>query len=73
MKKPAVILLAATASLLPGACSSRSGPSVPTCTIAPPTLSDWHLHASGTQLLDTSNRVVFLRGVDAGGRSKLPP
>jgi endoglycosylceramidase len=31
------------------------------------------LHAEGTTLHDALGRVVVLRGVDAGGRSKLPP
>lgn len=43
------------------------------CTLAPPQLSDWRLHADGTLLRDALGRVVFLRGVDAGGRSKWAP
>jgi endoglycosylceramidase len=36
-------------------------------------LSDWHLHTDGTALRDTLGRVVFLRGVNAGERSKFAP
>lgn len=37
------------------------------------TPGDWRLHADGTELKDGLGRVVFLRGVDAGGRSKFAP
>jgi endoglycosylceramidase len=43
------------------------------CTIAPPRPSDWRLHADGTVLRDALGRAVFLRGVNAGGRSKFAP
>jgi endoglycosylceramidase len=43
------------------------------CTITPPTPNDWRLHADGTLLRDELGRVVLLRGVDAGGRSKFAP
>jgi endoglycosylceramidase len=49
-----------------------SGPAG-SCSITPPTLSDWRLHADGTLFRDSAERVVFLRGVDAGGRSKFAP
>jgi endoglycosylceramidase len=42
------------------------------CTISPPTV-DFRLVASGTEFHDSLGRVVFLRGVDAGGRSKFAP
>ena len=43
------------------------------CTVAAPAPPDWRLHADGTALKDGLGRVVFLRGVDAGGRSKFSP
>ncbi len=44
-----------------------------TCVIAPPTPVDWRLAADGTRLRDGLGRIVFLRGVNAGGRSKFAP
>ena len=44
-----------------------------TCTIPAPAPSSWRLVADGTQFRDALGRVVFLRGVDAGGRSKFAP
>jgi endoglycosylceramidase len=43
------------------------------CSLALPTPSDWRLVADGTEFKDALGRVVFLRGVDAGGRSKFAP
>ncbi len=43
------------------------------CVITPPTPSDWYLHADGTLFRDSLNRVVTLRGVDSGERSKFWP
>ena len=43
------------------------------CTIVPPAPPDWRLRADGTVLRDGLGRIVFLRGVDAGGRSKFAP
>src|SRR5580700_447869 len=43
------------------------------CVITPPAPSDWRLQADGQVLRDALGRVVFLRGVDAGGRSKFAP
>ncbi len=43
------------------------------CSITPPVLPSSRLHADGTTLRDALGRVVILRGVDAGGRSKLTP
>jgi endoglycosylceramidase len=36
-------------------------------------VTDWRLHTDGVVLRDSLGRVVFLRGVNAGGRSKLAP
>ncbi len=65
------------------ACHSSSSPSSPTapvdsgppgsCAVTAPTLADWRIHADGTLFRDASDRVVFLRGVNAGGRSKFAP
>ena len=65
----------AALALVPGAaamvsCSSHAGR---VCTIAPPAPPDWRLAADGTVFRDGLGRVVFLRGVDAGGRSKFAP
>jgi endoglycosylceramidase len=43
------------------------------CSIARPTPSTWRLHADGTLFRDALDRIVILRGVDAGGRSKFAP
>jgi endoglycosylceramidase len=53
--------------------STPAPPPGDTCEIALPALSDHHLHADGTLLRDALGRVVALRGVNAGGHSKLPP
>src|SRR5580698_8522627 len=66
----------ATAALLSACNGSSSGTQVLTatpCTLTPPSPPDWRLQADGTLLLDGLGRVVFLRGVDAGGRSKFAP
>jgi endoglycosylceramidase len=55
------------------AASPDAGPAPPTCTITPPVTSDWRLVADGTSFRDGLGRVVFLRGVNAGERSKLAP
>jgi endoglycosylceramidase len=44
-----------------------------TCTLQAPVLSSSRLAAQGTKLVDALGRTVFLRGVDAGGRSKFAP
>ncbi len=44
-----------------------------TCALERPTPADWRLRADGTRLRDALGRVVFLRGVNMGGHSKLPP
>ena len=43
------------------------------CVATAPTLAHRRLRASGTVLIDAAGRQVLLRGVNAGGRSKLPP
>jgi endoglycosylceramidase len=57
------------------ACSSSSptAPVARTCSIAQPAPSDWRLRADGTRLRDALGRVVVLRGLNAGGRSKFAP
>lgn len=70
------LLTTSVASLLvalsPGCDSSGTQPPHP-CTLAPPQLTDWRLNTDGTLLRDALGRIVFLRGVDAGGRSKWAP
>jgi endoglycosylceramidase len=71
----AVLFASASSAACALGCNS-SGTVVPTgraCTIAPLAPPDWRLHTDGTQLKDGLGRVVFLRGVNAGGRSKLAP
>jgi endoglycosylceramidase len=63
--------LALLAALCPR-CDSGPPPGR-TCTISPPSPADWRLVASGTNLRDSQGRVVSLRGVNAGGRSKFAP
>ncbi len=45
----------------------------PVCRLSAPQPSDWRLVADGTSLKDGLGRTVFLRGVNAGGRSKFAP
>jgi endoglycosylceramidase len=45
----------------------------PVCTLVAPRPPDWRLVADGTTLKDGLGRLVFLRGVNAGGRSKFAP
>ena len=45
----------------------------PRCAIPVPELQDWRLDTDGTLLRDKLGRIVLLRGVNAGGRSKLAP
>jgi endoglycosylceramidase len=66
-------LLATLTALAFPACDSAGATLPHTCTLAPPVLTDWHLHTDGTVLRDALGRVVFLRGVDGGGRSKFSP
>ncbi|HEY3817381.1 MAG TPA: cellulase family glycosylhydrolase [Polyangiaceae bacterium] len=67
------LLAIATAALLSACYSSSGARLVQTCTLTPPSPPDWRLRADGTLLRDGLGRVVFLRGVDAGGRSKFSP
>jgi endoglycosylceramidase len=55
------------------ACDSAGTQLPSVCTLALPSAPDWRLQAEGTVLRDGLGRAVFLRGVDAGGRSKLAP
>ena len=52
--------------------SSSSAPVARTCTIDVPVV-DWRLRADGTRFRDGLGRIVVLRGVNAGGRSKFAP
>jgi endoglycosylceramidase len=62
----------AAATLISG-CYSSSGTQVASpCTLTPPA-TGWRLVADGTALRDSAGRAVFLRGVNAGGRSKFAP
>lgn len=65
-------LCAATTALVP-ACDSAGTQYAQACVIPPPTPPDWRLVTDGTLLRDGLGRVVFLRGVNAGGRSKFAP
>ncbi len=79
MKSPrlASVAVMTGALLFSVACGTSSGgpsaASAPTCTIARPAVADWRLSASGMTFRDGHGRVVFLRGVDGGGRSKFAP
>ena len=70
----AVLACAPLAASLP-ACSKSNGaaPVTRQCTIDALDATDWHLRADGTLLRDAHDRVIALRGVDGGGRSKLTP
>jgi endoglycosylceramidase len=77
MKRLARIAVAVCALAGAGACGS-AGPDArgtvgPECTVAAPTPPDWRLVADGMRLTDGLGRTVFLRGVNAGGRSKFAP
>jgi endoglycosylceramidase len=43
------------------------------CSLTAPTPPDTRLHADGVKLKDSLGRIVVLRGVNAGGRSKFAP
>ncbi|WP_153823709.1 cellulase family glycosylhydrolase [Polyangium spumosum] len=70
------LLLALSTSLLL-ACGSTDPPAAlpdaPRCEIALPAPEDHRLVTDGALLRDALGRVVFLRGVNAGGRSKFAP
>jgi endoglycosylceramidase len=69
----AVALSAAAYGAAVGGCSSRATVPSQSCSLALPAPPDWRLHADGTVLRDSLGRTVFLRGVNAGGRSKVAP
>jgi endoglycosylceramidase len=52
-------------------CGTADAPRM--CALAPPDDADGRLTADGTLLRDRAGRVVTLRGVNAGGRSKFAP
>ena len=70
-------LLALSVSLPLVACGSTDEPAAlpdaPRCEIALPAPPDHRLAPDGTVLRDALGRIVFLRGVNAGGRSKFAP
>jgi endoglycosylceramidase len=66
-------LLGLAAATPVSACISGGSELPHTCTLSVPSPPDWRLRADGTLLRDGLGRVVFLRGVDAGGRSKFSP
>ena len=60
--------------LLPlAACSAGDDPALAPAPLAAPTLSTLKLTVDGTRLRDELGREVLLRGVNAGGRSKIAP
>jgi endoglycosylceramidase len=79
MKHPAPLLLAlALAPGCGGGVSSTStgaggGPDAGVCSLSAPAPPDTRLRAEGTRFRDALGRVVVLRGVNAGGRSKFAP
>lgn len=73
---PARFLLIAASSALLAGCGAQGAPApldAPRCAIPLPAPSDHHLVVDGTRLRDALGRIVFLRGVNAGGRSKFAP
>lgn len=64
------IVVACFALAASARCDSK--PVARTCVVAPPQV-DFRLTTVGTNFEDSLGRVVFLRGVDAGGRSKFAP
>jgi endoglycosylceramidase len=58
-------------SVIAAGCSSSK--EAPACAIARDPLPDTRLRADGTRFRDALGRIVILRGVDAGGRSKFAP
>jgi endoglycosylceramidase len=62
-----------SSSSSPSAAKTATPPGTVTCTLAAPMVPDWRLTTSGTDFHDALGRVVFLRGIDGGGRSKFAP
>jgi endoglycosylceramidase len=56
---------------LAAGCGANDQPAA--CALTAPAPTDWRLHTDGTLFRDSIGRVVTLRGVDAGGRSKFAP
>lgn len=73
VKHLALLTLVGVAGLGCGGSGSESLPDAPRCAIAIPELGQWRLDTEGTQIKDVLGRTVFLRGINAGGRSKLAP
>ncbi|MEP7123164.1 MAG: cellulase family glycosylhydrolase [Byssovorax sp.] len=71
--KPHALAAVVLASLAGCSGDPPAAPQLTACSLTRPALSDFRLRAEGTQLRDALGRVVVLRGVNAGGRSKLPP
>src|SRR5580693_2581777 len=71
--RAALALITALAPLPGCHASEPAAPPAGTCSLTPPALASSQLRADGTALRDALGRVVVLRGVDAGGRSKLAP
>lgn len=57
----------------PAAPGSDAGTDAGVCSLSAPELPDTRLRADGTRFRDALGRVVVLRGVNAGGRSKFAP
>src|SRR3982751_2456404 len=69
------LALAVFLAIIPACSSSKEAPDLaPACTLdvpaAPP---GWSLHTDGAVLRDSLARIVVLRGVNAGARSKIAP
>ena len=64
------VIVVASAACSP---STPAGPTARNCSLAAASPPDWRLRADGTHLRDGLGRVVLLRGVNAGGRSKFAP
>ncbi|MFO0762135.1 MAG: cellulase family glycosylhydrolase [Byssovorax sp.] len=71
--RPSRALLGLAAALTAGCGEAEPAQAPTTCALDAPALPSTHLHADGTLLRDELGRTVFLRGVNAGGHSKLPP
>jgi endoglycosylceramidase len=70
----AIAIVGFAVSLELAGCGSKGQEAAPTtCSLSDPALPDTYLRAQGPQFVDALGRVVILRGVDAGGRSKFAP